>query len=218
MLFRSLKTTLTPHRNMRTAAHKIPNTVSRFEWMLSYPSAHKAWGSVYRNALDGRLDMALPKAIVDMSIRARRAGDRLMVAQLVARRLSPLEEPFEFANGLAAKEFLLQACPPRTHRGTAPIAVEELLRSRGFAGPMNDDQWNRVDRILNVRMPHRGRPGHPPRCLREIVDVILLKLGTPYSWKKMPTSSQLMASAFQWFSRLKKEGVWQEVMEELTRD
>lgn len=212
----ALETTLTPNRSMRTPAHKIPNTVSRYEWMLSYPSGHKAWGSVYRRALDGQLDMTLPKAIIDVSIRARCVGTKLMVAQLMARRLLPLEEPFEFAKGLAAKEFVLLACPSRTHRAAAPLVVEEGLQSRAMAGPLSDEQWKRIHHVLTASGPLQLHCS--PQRLRMIIDVILFKLGTPCSWKKMPPTMPGVAHAVKVLSRLRKAGVWGEVVKELTRE
>lgn len=215
-----LLTIPTPNRMMQRQLDMRPTTTSRFEWMQSYPSGHAAWCSVYRRALDGQVDIALPRAIVDISFGAHRDGKRLLVTQLVARRLRPLEAPFEFAQGFAANEFSFQvssAPSQRNGKGRA-IVVEAALQSRGLAGPMTGDQWERVDRLLKERLALPGSNGRAPRCLREVVDVILLKLGTPYSWTNIPVSRQLVSSASVLLHRLQKRGVWNQVVEALTRD
>ena len=72
----------------------------RVEWILTYPSARIAWGSVYRNALNGRFEMTLPNAVVGLLVGARQVNDRFLATRLVLQRLSPRERRHEFASAV----------------------------------------------------------------------------------------------------------------------
>jgi hypothetical protein len=187
--------------------------VERLTWLLTYPSAHAAWGSVYRNALEGRFDMRLPKASVTASAHGLLAGDTLFVTELHLLELRPLEDPLPFAARYAPSSFVFNNTVGirNTHGKAAAPAADVSIGTNGTVAPLTDEQWAAVEQVLKASEPKApGRPrAHP---LRDIVECIRLKLGTPYSWSKCPGDKALKQSASVLLSKLQREGTWGRVL------
>lgn len=187
--------------------------VQRLTWLLTYPSAHAAWGSVYRHALDGRFDMRLPKAEVVASAHGRLEGSTLFVTDLNLLELTPMEDPFPFAAAGAPTTFVFnnKVSIRNTHGHAAAPAAEARIASSGAVQPLSDAQWAAVEQLVKVKEPKR--PGRPrAHTLRDVVECIRLKLGTPYSWSKCPGDKALVQSASVLLSKLQREGVWEQAL------
>lgn len=191
--------------------------VSRLEWVLSYPSATAAWGSVYRYALDGRFDMRMPRALATVSVLARLVKGRLLVTQMQLEALTPAEEPHPFAVIGAKREFLFHKRAPQcaTHRKAATPACDESFASYArTVTPLTDEQWSDVEPgILGALQSKGGTGSGAPRAhsLRALVDVIRLKLDTAVPWSKVPADRMLAQGARVLLSKLKRNGVWDTV-------
>jgi hypothetical protein len=187
--------------------------VERLTWLLTYPSAHAAWGSVYRNAVEGRFDMRLPKAEVLASAHGLLEGSTLYVTELNMLELTPMEDPFPFAAAGAQSTFVLnnKVSIRNTHGQAAAPAAEARIGAAGVVAPLTDAQWAGVEQLAKTAEPKR--PGRPrAHSLRDIVECIRVKLGTPYSWSKCPGDKALVQSASVLLSKLQREGTWEQVL------
>lgn len=192
---------------------KIP---LKLEWILSYPSAYAAWASVYRHALSGRFDMDMPRATVKFVIWAQRSGGKWLVTKLRLQELLPDEPPFDFAEGKAATEFVyMDRHDGRPFPVPSPKPTQDSrVVAQQVARPMTDAEWAlmepKLDHLFPVRADRSG--GQRRHSLRTLVDVILLKLGKPYSWSNLPVDKSLSNSASVLLSKLKRAGVWDEIV------
>ncbi len=187
--------------------------VQRLTWLLTYPSAKAAWGSVYQRALGGRFDMRLPKAEVVASAHGRLEGSTLFVTDLNLLELTPMEDPFPFAAAGAPTAFVLnnKVSIRNAHGHAAAPAAEARIGSTGTVQPLSDAQWATVEQRVKTAEPKR--PGRPrAHTLRDILECIRLKLGTPYSWSKCPGDKALKQSASVLLSKLQREGAWEPVL------
>jgi len=204
------------HRLRIEAQSRIYNRASlveRLTWLLTYPSAHAAWGSVYRHALNGRFDLRLPKAEVIASAHGRLEGSTLFVTELNLLELTPMEDPFPFAAASAPPSFVFnnKVSIRNTHGYAAAPAADARLGNEGGVQPLTDAQWAAVELVLKAAEPKA--PGRPrAHSLRNIFECIRLKLGTPYSWSKCPGDKALTQSASVLLSKLQREGTWEGVL------
>lgn len=165
-------------------------------WMFCFPSARRAWASVYLAAKVGRLHLELPDATVTMQLGVRSCGRTDYVHTIRLMGVEPEEEPFEFASRHA--RFLEP--PPRPEvEGVAPYV------------PLTDAEWNAVaDIVVNVE-----RPAAQPR---ESLDTMRLKSHEGRSWAKAAavfgTSSTRVATLHVNWER---SGKLQRVNERLAR-
>ncbi len=235
----------TPNRMLRLQLEH-PAIAAKLEWVLSYPSAAAAWGSVYRNALEGVFDMRMPKALATVSAWALPVDGTLLVTRLELLTLTPAEEPHPFATAQAKREFVFNnsvhrrpthgkaAAPtrdlslaaqvhdqPSPTAGTLAVNAANILADTEAAAnsgavtrcvpKITDEQWLRIEPLLTSTLkPIGGATSGAPRAhtLRELIDAIRLKLGTPYSWSKLPVAPKCMQGATVLLSKLKRAGVW----------
>lgn len=138
-------------------------------WFYCFPSARRAWASVYQSARKGALHFELPKATVTVKVRALKVGSISYVTQLKLQSIEVHERPFEFATG-------------------HPTYISKHFgRKRFTAGSSNDkhykkltqEEWNGIVPIFNSYQK-TSRPGIDTRSL---VDCILQRTSTNISWK-----------------------------------
>jgi hypothetical protein len=207
----------TPNRMLQLQFQYL-TLVSRLEWVLSYPSATAAWGSVYRHALDGRFDLSMPRAFATVSLLARPVQGRLLVTQLQLEALTPAEEPHPFAAAGAKREFLFdKRAHQRTTHGSAaaPRSDESLASCAGTVEPLTDRQWGRIEPVIQGSLrPSGAELAGAPRAhsLRALVDVILLKLGNSVPWAKVHADERLAQGARVLLAKLKRRGDWDGVV------
>jgi len=82
-------------------------------WIQAFPSASRAWASVYRHALTGKLDMHLPKATVDAYVRVDIVDNKLYAKCMTLASVVPEEEPHEFAKGIYTRGTKLTLFQPK---------------------------------------------------------------------------------------------------------
>jgi hypothetical protein len=190
-----------------------PALIARMAWVLSHPSATAAWSSVHANALAGRFDMRMPKAVAGLSLHGKVVGDKLLVTQLQVLELTATEAPFEFAADCAPRHFVFdeRVHVSNMHGKAAAPAADASIATDGRVVPLTDEQWARIEPLLAGVVGTKGC-GTPRRhSLRELVKCIRLKLGAPYSWSKCPGDKSLVQSASVLLSKLQRAGVWASV-------
>jgi hypothetical protein len=159
----------------------------------------------------------MPRALATVSVLARPVKGRLLVTQLQLEALTPAEEPHPFAITGAKREFLFHKRAHRcaTHgKAATPTCDESLASFAGTVEPLTDGQWARIEPVIRGSLRPRGELSGAPRAhtLRALIDVILLKLGTPVPWSKVPADKMLAQGARVLLSKLKRRGDWEVVV------
>jgi hypothetical protein len=203
---------LQPLFRKRGMNHAYSLISTRIQWLQTYPSARIAWGSVYRNALDGVFDMTLPKATVRASMTALLVDGKYYVTRLWVSELIPEEEPFSFAAAVKQQSFIFNAImilhPQRVHLTAKATTRDERLTNKE-SSVVTDAQWHQIEPIL-----HSGNQVCPRRehDLRTVLNVILYKLSTGCAWRNLPESSSSGATHHQYY-RWKASGQWDQAMQ-----
>jgi len=213
---RRLQVLPTPNRMLRNKL-TLFSVARRLEWIITYPSATRAWGSVYQNALAGRFDMALPKAEVTAKVTALSIGRILFVTRLELMSLQPTELPHPFARGRAKSSFVFNETTnfrPAHRKSHAPKA-DHRLATFATGQRISEIQWATVEPLLICFYhPSGNRRKGKPRAypLRDIIDLILLKLAAPYPWSKVPGNERVVQRAKRIFDQLKNQPIWEEIV------
>lgn len=191
---------------------------TRIEWLLTHPSASAAWSSVYRHALEGRFDMSMPQAEIVASVLVCPHEAKLLVTRLVVMQVEALENvPDCQARG---RTFVLnKIVNSRPTHGKAAAPASDIRLSRGGeVPPVTDEEWARIEPLL-YSVLHTSVHGHKGAGraypMRTLLDVARLKLGTPYSWSKVPVDEKIAKSASVLLSKLQRKGVWEKVVSAL---
>lgn len=190
----------------------------RLQWVLTHRSANEAWGSVYRNALDGRFDMSMPKAMADVSVWVAPSAGGLLATSLKVLRIVPAEEPVPFAHGKVPREFVLdqRMIAPKVDR--TPVH-DARLSVTNCTEPMSDEQWSHIEALLLQARGQgsgakRGVPG--AHKMRDIVDVLRLKLGTPLTWVQVPRDKKLVSATSNAWHWMRRDRLWDRVVAALS--
>jgi len=131
-------------------------------WMFCFPSARRAWASVYQGAVDGRLHVHLPKATVDLQLKYRLHGGTGYVFDLKFLATQPNEAPFEFAARCERRFEAINRFRPTTFERHESVT---------------DSQWAAVAPIL----VDKSYPASQPRT---DFDTMLLKQREGLTWKE----------------------------------
>ena len=84
-----------------------------------------------------------------------------------------------------------------------------------YATNVSDQQWALLEPLLPVPKKQPGGSGRPPRDLREIVDAIFYVNRTGCPWRYIPKSFGPWNTAYTYFNRWSKAGIWDTIMEQL---
>lgn len=195
---------------------RTPASDVRMAWVLSYPSATTGWCSVYANALNGRFDARLPRALAKVSVHGKLVDGRLFATRLQVLELTATEAPFEFAEGCAPRHFVFdeRASISNTHGKAAAPSSDSSIASGGSVVPLTDADWARVEPLIFEALGKNkpmGQGGPRSHALRDLIETARLKLGTPYSWSKCPGDKSLVQSASVLLSKLQRAGVWEQL-------
>lgn len=167
------------------ALAKIPE--SELSWVANYPSAWAGWGSVFVNALDGRLALNLPKARYTFSLTYFIRDFPWPVAfGLRVRRVEPLECRFD-GDQESGEDLSIIHDPSRRRRpcGSVPI--------RGGTWECSDEEWLLIS---NTVLPHTYSRHHLGK--RRLVDLILERCGRQVGWidLRYPASHARLAKSY----------------------
>jgi hypothetical protein len=182
----------------------------RLTWFYAYPSAYRAWNSIYRHACSGRIDIDLPSADAQISAHGRIIDGVFYARRIYVLKLVPLEPPldwaktdreaYHFVNGLMQYIKSRQTGDPR-------------LRPIGHRWTLTDDEWMVVQKIVFSRtLPSQhGRPWK--HDVREAVDGIIVKMGTGMSWAGLDNSRVKVYVSSHLYKRMKADGRWDHIAE-----
>lgn len=84
-----------------------------------------------------------------------------------------------------------------------------------YATNVSDQQWALLEPLLPVPKKQPGGSGRTPRDLREIVDAIFYVNRTGCPWRYIPKSFGPWNTAYTYFNRWSKAGIWEMIMEQL---
>jgi transposase len=210
-------TALKPNR-ARCVDIYAPMIAVRLEWVLTYPSARAAWGSVYRNALDGRLDSVPVQGTADVLTHAVEVDGKLLVTSLNVLEVRPDEEPLPFAQGFAPKRFVFDTrrfMKPPVMAGRARATTgDDSLCALPSSGELTDEQWLAIEPFFTSKSgePESARAVASRKyAVRDLADVMVHKMRTRLAWSKVPFDPKQVHSAIFLFYRLKNSGAWANV-------
>lgn len=82
---------------------------------------------------------------------------------------------------------------------------------------LTDSQWELLKELLPAPRSGPGKAGRPTLNLRQVVNGILYVNKTGCQWRMLPKEYGNWNSVYKYFSNWRKEGVWVDAMEILTR-
>lgn len=168
--------------NTRRGAHRT----QAIQWCQLSLSARKMTWSVYRNALDGRLAMALPTGQTRFVLHGVRRGGDLFVTQAA---LSRVFVPAEDSLTKSSVQYVFHASvDPNRKRAASAKGLSVPTRPDGGC-EVSDEEWGRLEPELSEQTPS-VRPGGYPR--RELLDLMLLKLARGIPWDSLPEDRKLV--------------------------
>ena len=178
---------------------------ARGSWITSSPSASASWGSVYRFAIDGQLDLSLPRGGATFSV----AGQRVN-GVLLARRMKLLAIATDDLNGEVGprsprRQLFLSGKIDRAPHASQNILRDGRFRFKSFM-PMSEAQW---ERAVDVLAQLDATPGIAPAdfpnsaLVRNVVDAIRFKLGRPCAWTAFG-SANLARDMYRTLVRLRR--------------
>jgi transposase len=80
---------------------------------------------------------------------------------------------------------------------------------------LSDEVWGEIAPLLP---PERGRKARPARSNRRMVNAMLWVLRTGAPWRDLPEHYPPWKSVHTRFSRWSQQGIWQQVLAELTKN
>jgi hypothetical protein len=170
--------TLLPNRALGRRLHS-DSLIERLMWLYAYPSAHRAWNSLYRHARSGMIDIDLPIADIEMSAHGKSVGDVFYARRVYVRQITPRERPFDWAKtdrqSYNFDDGLLRQFRVRQTR-------DKRLHPVDNCWSLTDDEWIIVEKIVaSGGLLTRG--GKRTKFdARQIIDGIVIKMGTGMSW------------------------------------
>lgn len=190
----------------------------RLLWLTCFPSARLAWASVYQAARQGRIDIALPHASLDMAAYYVKHGNNHYVVRLGLCAVEAHEEPFPFASGAPAhyvfvdeRKRELPRLECRSKATNQPKLRMDVPAHADGTVSVTDAEWE----VLRTVLPMTRRKSSNPRAS---LDAILSKLanGTPWIEVKYPGTDR-QANVHSTFRRWQASRRWDEILQVLER-
>ena len=181
--------------------------LASYSWMHCFPSAQAMWSSVYLAACRGRLDVALPKALLTMTLRSVRASEFHLVTEMLVTKLDAMETPYTFAVNHTTHILMHESCQ---------LDWKKLHRPESTILPRTDQGWRLTDCEWQAIQPLFAGREQTKFALRDILDLILIKLGTGQAWRKLDFGELNFSIVQATYQRLSKRGQWQAIAETLS--
>jgi hypothetical protein len=195
-------------------ARKTTKLVQRMEWLYAYPSAYRAWNSVYRFASSGRIGFELPSAEVLLSVHGKHAGDTFYAISVEILELNPLECPLEWAK-IDRKGYILSG--DNVQHMIARKTCDARLVPIKNEWDLTDQEWDLIKPIASYR-PVADRPGRPSGySLRDVVNGVILKMGTGIAWSEVWNQRKGFSASPMLYRRMRVDGRWEKIVEILVR-
>jgi pentatricopeptide repeat protein len=173
-----------------------------YSWMSCFPSANNMWASVYQSAVSGHLDIVLPEASLTLTITSVKHENVNLATELLLWTIETNEKPYPFAHNHTQKIEL--------HQNAQITPGKTELLPRGNLWTLTDDEWLVISTIVT-----RGKSIKYE--MREIINLILLKLGTGCPWRKLTFGNLNFPIVQNTYHRLSKNGNLEEAIKILNR-
>lgn len=187
-----------------------PSTRESLTWGSLFPSANKAWSSVYKNCCKGSFSMSLPLALARVLPIGIRRGRTVHVTSLTISAVLALEPPFDFASG-AANSFLWNrnASPlgPHTNQYQEPT----VHRKMSPYARLTDAEWARVSHVCEAALSVTGRKSRD--CKRTIADGLLTRYVTASPWKEIAQIPLTPSSLEEHWYRWRRDGRFEALLQ-----
>ena len=86
------------------------------------------------------------------------------------------------------------------------------MEKESYPSDISDDEWSVIEPLI----PGPCRLGRPPRYeKRRVLDAIFYVVRSGIAWRMMPKDLPPWRICYHYFSKWKKEGVWEKVHDEL---
>ncbi|MFV9475175.1 transposase [Advenella sp. RU8] len=157
--------------------HCGPNKTKLLYWLQISKSANGMAQSVYKNALRNKLGLLLPKGQVRIIFHGQKAGDKFYVSKATLISVSISAE-----DSIACKneEIIFHAMADPAQKATASIRNITIPLHLDGQSAVSDDEWAVVEPLLK-----REKNGRLRLPQRELLNVVLNKLASDVSWKKV---------------------------------
>lgn len=184
---------------------------NRLFWLLNSASATRSWRQVFRNALDGVLDVPLPKGCFEIFVSGKRHGDVILTTD--ARLHSVVCDDLSFPDGspLARREFVFSSTTGkevrRANRGLHFECIKDITKWE-----LSDDQFARLleEMFKNGALQNPHQYGaHLKQRLRRHLNLLRARHMIPCEWGALPCSKQELACAQNRLYKLQNNGHWE---------
>lgn len=185
---------------------------NRLFWLLNSGSAAKAWRQVFRNALDGTLDLPLPRGTFEVFISGKRLGDILLATD--ARLNSVVCSDLQLPDGtcLSPRELdfgsSTSQASRRANRGLRYENIEDVS-----SWELSDEHFGRLLdwMFMNGVLLKPERYGEPLKHrLRRQLNLLRARHLIPCEWGTLPCTKQELACAQKRMYKLQDSGQWEQ--------
>ena len=183
---------------LRTGEARTAQQDSRLIWLSCYPTARRAWDSVYTHALDGRLDIDPPSAEVTATLTGLNKQKVQCVTWMTVRTLRPLERPTLFSAQLKNKVFVFDLSHLQIPKGHGRKVHQLSTIPKGPQGwELTDHEWEVIKEVMD------GFHSDGPKTFaRRTLNEVLEKFGEGKSFDEYP------ARVPKYFRQLRLTGKW----------
>lgn len=165
------------------------------DWLNSSMDLAASWASVYRNALEGRMDLTPPNSLCNFSAWGHKIGGIFHVTHLIL---------FEVQERNSTRHI-------RPKNGLSTLDPRAALVAP--SGILTEAQWRLVCNDLVAEFPPIG--GKPAFTLRQRFQMLLFKRASNIRWNALNWSPAALASAQRFNSRMNKTDLWDRLMARL---
>lgn len=191
----------TPKRMRRFQADRL-TAVCRMAWILQFPTAARAWSSVYGHAVEGKLDITLPAASATAIVRGVEVTGKLMVTGMELLTLQATEEPHEFAQDTVRHSHVWTLTG-----GDRPIDEQIGVSSVTPLSTLQFQELAERSAILKKMISNKSRT-YP---VAEKIHLIRVHLKSGLPLFMQPAKGELLRATKVWIDRLIKAGQWDEI-------
>lgn len=202
----------TPSHQQKTSATGKSLDVTLM-WILCYPSASRAWGSVYRNALNGQLDLHLPSAKLRLRMDFRRHKSVKLATGLTVSEVLPLEAPHPFVRFDVTENLKLQKWTFDVLKARKKTASDPRLVGICNANGLSDFQWALIEPIFRQMPARTGKAANLRKySWRQLVSAAVVLFSTQKAWLEFPEGKKFVWSVKRTLWILRQTGRWEEIV------
>lgn len=198
---------LSPVRLIGSHSQTPKGLLATYSWLHSFPSAYAMWSSIYLAALQDRLDVDLPRAVLTMTLRSVKNGRHRLVTEMRVIKLSAQEAPYPFAADHTTDILMHEGLELDWQRGHRPES--SIPCGQKHSWELSDEEWLAIQPLLGDRIQKKFE-------LRGIIDLILVKFGTGHPWRKLDFGALNFPVVQATYQRMTKNGQWPDIAATLT--